>query len=45
MQHAAEIDARMSRALLVTLEGETELSGAETPKIQVKTDVPAGGAP
>jgi len=45
MQHAAEIDARMSRALLVTLEGETELSGAETPKVQVKTDVPAGGAP
>ncbi len=45
MQHAAEIDARMSRELLVTLEGETELSGAETPKVQVKTDVPAGGAP
>jgi small-conductance mechanosensitive channel len=44
MQHAAEIDARMSRELLATLEGETELSGAETPQVQVKTDVPVGGA-
>jgi small-conductance mechanosensitive channel len=44
LQHAAEIDARMSRELLVTLEGQSELSGTETPEVRVKKDVPAGEA-
>ena len=39
--HAAEIDARMSRELLETLEKES--GTAETPEVSVKTDVPAGG--
>jgi len=41
LQHAAEIDARMSRELVVTLEEETESEAA--PKVSVKADVPAGG--
>jgi len=42
LQHAAEIDARMSRELVVTL--EEEVSETQTPQVRVKTDVPAGGA-
>ncbi len=41
LQHAAEIDARMSRELVVTLEEESESEAA--PKVSVKADVPAGG--
>ena len=43
LQHAAEIDARMSRELLMTLEGESELSPVGAPQVRVKTDV-SGGA-
>jgi small-conductance mechanosensitive channel len=42
LQHAAEIDARMSRELLLALERETNLEPAEAPDVQVKTNVPAG---
>jgi small-conductance mechanosensitive channel len=38
LQHAAEIDARMSRELVTVLEGES----ASTTPVRVKTDVPAG---
>jgi small-conductance mechanosensitive channel len=42
LQHAAEIDARMSRELVLTLEGESEPS-EPAPQVRVKADLPAGG--
>lgn len=39
LQHSADIDARMSRELVTTLEEESD----STPPVRVKTDVPAGG--
>lgn len=42
LAHAAEIDARISRELLSTLESESALKAAVPPEIHVKTDVPAG---
>ena len=42
LSHAAEIDARISRELLSTLESESAMKAAKPPEIHVKTDVPAG---
>ena len=43
LQHAAEIDARMSRELVLVLEEESESSGP-APTVRVKADVPASGS-
>jgi small-conductance mechanosensitive channel len=43
LQRGGEIDARMSREIVMALERETELKVTEKPEIQLKTDVPAGG--
>lgn len=42
LQHATDIDARVSRALLTALERDSKLQTPEAPAIQLKTDVPAG---
>lgn len=42
LQHASDIDARVSRELLNVLERDTKLQTAEGPAIHIKTDVPAG---
>jgi small-conductance mechanosensitive channel len=42
LQHAADIDARVSRALLNALARESKLQTAAGPSIRLKTDVPAG---
>ena len=42
LQHATDIDARVSRALLNVLERESKLQTAAGPSIRLKTDVPAG---
>ena len=42
LQHATDIDARVTRALLNSLEHESKLQTAAGPAIRVKTDVPAG---
>ncbi len=42
LQHASDIDARVSRELLNALERDTKLQTPEGPAIHLKTDVPAG---
>ncbi|HXT87226.1 MAG TPA: hypothetical protein VN745_09400 [Verrucomicrobiae bacterium] len=42
LAHAAEIDARISRELLSTLESESDLKAAKRPEVHVKTDVSTG---
>ena len=42
LQHANDIDARVSRELLTALERDTKLQTPEGPSIHLKTDVPAG---
>lgn len=42
LPHAAEIDARISRELLSTLESESDLKAAKPPEVRVKTDVSTG---
>jgi small-conductance mechanosensitive channel len=42
LQHAADIDARVSRALLTALESDSKLQTPEGPAIHIKADVPAG---
>lgn len=42
LEHASDIDARVSRELLTALERDTKLQTAEGPEIHLKTDVPAG---
>jgi small-conductance mechanosensitive channel len=41
LQHASDIDARVSRELLNALERDTKLQTPEGPAIHLKTDVPA----
>ncbi len=41
LQHASDIDARVSRELLNALERDTQLQTPEGPAIHLKTDVPA----
>ncbi|HVB88433.1 MAG TPA: hypothetical protein VNK23_17370 [Candidatus Dormibacteraeota bacterium] len=41
LQHANDIDARVSRELLTALERDSKLQTAEGPSIHLKTDVPA----
>jgi len=43
LQHAAEIDARVSRQMVNTIEAELEVR-PEAPEIRVNTDVTAGGS-
>ncbi|MGA8873376.1 MAG: mechanosensitive ion channel domain-containing protein [Candidatus Acidiferrales bacterium] len=42
LQHASDIDARVSRELLTVLERDSKLQTPEGPAIHLKTDVPAG---
>jgi len=42
LQHAADIDARVSRELLTVLESDSKLQTAGGPAIHLKTEVPAG---
>jgi small-conductance mechanosensitive channel len=42
LQHATDIDARVSRELLTALERDSKLQTPEGPAIHLKTDVPAG---
>ena len=42
LQHANDIDARVSRELLTALEHDSKLQTPEGPSIHLKTDVPAG---
>jgi small-conductance mechanosensitive channel len=42
LQHANEIDARVSRELLTALERDFKLQGAAGPSIRLKNDAPAG---
>lgn len=42
LQHATDIDARVSRELLRALERNSRLQTAEGPEIHLKTDIPAG---
>lgn len=42
LQHANDIDARVSRELLTALERDSKLQTPEGPSIHLKTDVPAG---
>lgn len=44
LQHANEIDARVSRELLTALERDSKLTSVDRSTIRVKTDVPAGAA-
>jgi small-conductance mechanosensitive channel len=44
LQHASDIDARVSRELLTALERDAKLQTPEGPAIHLKTDVPAGAA-
>ena len=41
LQHASDIDARVSRELLTALEHDSKLQTPEGPSIHLKTDVPA----
>lgn len=42
LQHASDIDARVSRELLTALERDSKLQTPEGPSIHLKTDVPTG---
>ena len=42
LQHASDIDARVSRDLLAVLERDAKLQTPEGPAIRLRTDVPAG---
>jgi small-conductance mechanosensitive channel len=45
LQHATDIDARVSRELLTALEHDAKLQTPEGPAIHLKTDLPADASP